>query len=583
MRRIENIAILPITAIVLIVPLIVHMKVVPIESSIRAFWFQSSFDYDFFSYYKMLFTVILVSAALLLYALNVVINRNIPRKSNYYIPLVIYIIFVVLSTLFSQYKSIALFGFMNRYEGMLALLSYAFLIFLVINIVKNEEQIKLILLSLIISSFVIGLIGVFQYYGLDFFKSSLGKRIMLPVNYREFISGVDIKFGNFSIYSTLYNPNYVGSYSSMILMLCIPFIVFSKNRVYTLLAGGTACIMFANLIGCGSRAGLAGVLISTIFFVILAWRGILKNLKRILFFMLFITFIYYSMNTVSHGKISYNYTQKNINQITNNSVSQNGTLIDVVSEGNAIKIITSTEVLIIKCIEGKIHFEDDKGSVLALKNENGKFLVLNQRYKHYQLSYDYDLKILSVARGDKKLKFLVNDDRFMLLNNNGEPDFITPIEKIGFKGYEHFGSGRGYIWSRSLPLIKKTIFIGKGPDTFALYFPQNDYIGKLITFNDMGIIIDKPHNFYIQTAINTGVVSCTALIVMFVMYISKSIRKYRRKNPESFQQITGVGLLFSVSSYLMTSAFNDSVISVAPVFWVLFALGIYINDFTAAP
>jgi len=38
---------------------------------------------------------------------------------------------------------------------------------------------------------------------------------------------------------------------------------------------------------------------------------------------------------------------------------------------------------------------------------------------------------------------------------------------------------RGYIWSRSLPLLRNTILVGYGPDTFAMNFPQHDIAGKV--------------------------------------------------------------------------------------------------------
>ena len=43
---------------------------------------------------------------------------------------------------------------------------------------------------------------------------------------------------------------------------------------------------------------------------------------------------------------------------------------------------------------------------------------------------------------------------------------------------ERLGSGRGYIWSRSIPLIKQAGFMGLGADTYPEYFPQNDFKGK---------------------------------------------------------------------------------------------------------
>ncbi|HMA60603.1 MAG TPA: hypothetical protein VKN64_09940 [Halanaerobiales bacterium] len=60
------------------------------------------------------------------------------------------------------------------------------------------------------------------------------------------------------------------------------------------------------------------------------------------------------------------------------------------------------------------------------------------------------------------------------------------------------GLSRGFIWSRSLPLLKETWLLGFGADTYPIYFPQDDNVGKLITFDKTRKIMDKPHNMYLR-------------------------------------------------------------------------------------
>lgn len=101
-----------------------------------------------------------------------------------------------------------------------------------------------------------------------------------------------------------------------------------------------------------------------------------------------------------------------------------------------------------------------------------------------------------------------------------------PVEAFGFEGREKMGSSRAYIWSISLPLLKHMIFAGYGPDTFAIYFPQYDYIGRLKAYGTTSIIVDKPHDLYIKNVINTGVLSLIALLVLFTGYFVQSVRVY---------------------------------------------------------
>ncbi|MBX6396618.1 MAG: O-antigen ligase family protein, partial [Alicyclobacillaceae bacterium] len=57
------------------------------------------------------------------------------------------------------------------------------------------------------------------------------------------------------------------------------------------------------------------------------------------------------------------------------------------------------------------------------------------------------------------------------------------------------GTGRVYIWQRTLEMIAEKPWLGHGLDTFMFYFPQDDP-EKNANLSDFNIIVDKPHNFY---------------------------------------------------------------------------------------
>jgi O-antigen ligase len=139
-----------------------------------------------------------------------------------------------------------------------------------------------------------------------------------------------------------------------------------------------------------------------------------------------------------------------------------------------------------------------------------------------------------------------------------------------FDGYERAGSGRGYIWSRTLPLLKDYIFIGSGPDSFVFEFPQDDIVGKMNFMHNTYIIVDKPHNLYLQMAINSGIISLILFLIAagyFVLVGFYKIFKGYLLDP------LAVGIYLSIVGYLATSFFNDSVVSIAPIFWIFFGYG----------
>ena len=152
----------------------------------------------------------------------------------------------------------------------------------------------------------------------------------------------------------------------------------------------------------------------------------------------------------------------------------------------------------------------------------------------------------------------------------------TPALRAFAKKYGHLASGRGYIWDRTLPLLKKYFWLGSGPDTFAIAFPNGD----LVSMNNFGYgnqLMTKPHCMYLQIAVQTGVPSLIALLIFWGWYIVSSFRLYWKNSFEGYLSKFGVAILASVIGYLIMGLTNDSSITVAPIFFVLTGMGLGIN------
>ena len=126
-------------------------------------------------------------------------------------------------------------------------------------------------------------------------------------------------------------------------------------------------------------------------------------------------------------------------------------------------------------------------------------------------------------------------------------------------------------------ILPNVIFKGYGPDNYCLAFPQDDFIAKLNAGYNANDIIDKPHNMYLQIAINTGMISLLALLTLWGIYIISSFKLYFKTNYDSLAKIVGVSCTLSVIGYLVAGLFNDHIVSVSPLFWIILGLGISIN------
>ena len=153
---------------------------------------------------------------------------------------------------------------------------------------------------------------------------------------------------------------------------------------------------------------------------------------------------------------------------------------------------------------------------------------------------------------------------------------IVSAEAFGFENHQRSFSGRGYIWSRTLPLLKDHIFLGSGPDTFVLEFPQDDYLHmRKNGFADT--IMTKPHSWYLQVGVQTGVISLLCLLAFYIWYAVQSVRLYAFRKLSTQTEAFGMAAFIGSIGYMISGISNDSMVVTAPVFWGLMGLGVAAN------
>ncbi|HVI42366.1 MAG TPA: hypothetical protein VM577_17060, partial [Anaerovoracaceae bacterium] len=129
-------------------------------------------------------------------------------------------------------------------------------------------------------------------------------------------------------------------------------------------------------------------------------------------------------------------------------------------------------------------------------------------------------------------------------------------------------------------MLKDTMILGHGADTYCIFFPHDDYVGKYNsgTFStNINIIVDKPHNMYFGATVGTGGISVLALLALWGIYLVQSFNIYRREHFTSFTSYAGAGIFFGICGFLVSALVNDSTVSVMPMFYGLLGTGISIN------
>lgn len=575
---------LPIIIMIAIVPLIVRGKLVILDTMRYLFWRGEHVQFDAFTYWKAALIIVTFIISLLIYVILMKkkkITYNLEKK--YAIPLLVMIVTLVLSSVFAIDKTTAILGFPDMTQGFFVLLAYIFTVIYVSTIVGTERSVEIILKSFAILIIVEGVLGVGQYFGHDFFKTELGQNIITPNNI-TLTEGMKFMFGPKTIYATMFNTNFVGSFAVMAIPVMFAMVASSKkwiDRIIYMIALVSA--LFISF-GCNSRAGYVGLIAGTVFTIILMRRYIVKKWKISIFVIALAIISLFVLNKISDGYLLQRIQTLNIfsDEVTDRFGYKDAFYLEDLSvDGTDLTIKSNQETIVIKYDKALLNMFDENGTPLEVaKGSAGYYDIMiagkksNFAIKPNNDYAGYDIKTVEGS----VVKFMITDT-IKKITNTGN---LLPVKKYDYVEFlderGRMATTRGYIWSRSIPLIKNYIFYGAGPDNFIYAFPQGDVLGKInVMPAQMNIVVDKPHNMYIQMAINTGLISLIAFLALILIYMASVIKSMWKSNFDYAMDKVNVAILISIVGYLAAGMFNDQINSVAPIFYVLLGLGIAVN------
>ena len=609
----------PLSLLFGVLPLILHLSYFQLDPIYQTVLLGDTYQ-DFFFFYKGIFFILLTIVMLIILLVQhdkFSLCRNVFFKI-YALAGLTFITFSVLSTFLSPYKDLAIVGGPTRYEGLGIMLCYIMVMFYCYATLQDFSDYKYILYPFCCTAIVQAFIGFTQLIGRDFTKWKFIRDLLAhgefeAMNY--FTSGTKPWFPQTDPVwqGTLGNSNYSGSFVSLALPLFLFFLCVEKStKQRMLLILATVCTLFVTF-ACNSRAGLLGLGISFIFFLICINRFIPilfskakvyihVHFKRTLFIGSFIVLLLILFIGTTNVRIRFSLLLKDMAKFIN-PVTTTQTFIPVdtaklqyiETTTHSIQLQTASGPLDIRFQQGKSFFKNHLGQKLfpfILEGDTSNaYILYTPPYKGYILevfstddtTYNIRLYIdqnLSDTTFDGGIcGFVMDEVQTMPLCNywDFEPLEIEAPPTFGFKGKEKLGSGRGYIWSRSLPLLTDTLLLGVGPDMYMLAFPQNDFWGKLNVFSAPYTCVDKPHNSYLQFWINQGALTCIAFLVICITYIIHCLYLYGFKKGYTSYEWIGLGFMSSIIAYLCTSFFNDTTLSVTPLFFALLGAGMAYN------
>lgn len=523
----------------------------------------------------------------------------------------------ILSTIFSPYPEIAIWGQKNQNEGLLTVIGYIGVCFIFSRLPARSTYLKAFCIITFISATALSLIGLMQFFRSDpllngkfveFFTPEYSKQILdgiKPVLTEENWHGITCFFGN---------GNYAGCYFSMLFAFSFILFTFLEGRA-RIITGFLNILFFMNLLGSKSRAAMIATFVALLIVLLISNNHFEKKIKSVVIVFVLASLAafamdYYTLKAGNPGLFSETISKEMLYKNKVEGLSLTGKSLEVKISGAILKILSSSEGLEFydengtqisyKFLPGEIDLitrfkeiielrkkfssvkspDDNHSGSLALGKMDVFSLIFPKKHlPGFKINVCPEHGLVQVKRGDVSIFVQNTAEGFKLLDKYGQDCDVRPVESFGFRGFESFGSGRGYIWSRTLPLLKKTVFLGYGPDTFIEFFPNHDCIGKLLHLSSgLEKDVDKPHSFYLQTALHSGCLSLFVLFGLFFRYINVSIKVAKNSNLERFEFIFSRSVFAGILAYLIAMLFNDGVVSVAPIFWSFLGLGILANE-----
>ncbi len=579
-RLCSKLLLLPLMLIVSLIPIIVKMHTFSTNLTGYDWAPNQKYAVDFFLYYKQWCFVIISSVLIIIIGLRGVFDKKTLKFTKIFYPLFTYGTLSLISTIISKYRLFGFSGYIEQFENVFCIIGYVLVIYYCYLIIESEYELRLLINALAVGALLVGIFGTFQFLGFDYFNNKLFQSFIFQTG--TDMSTLDFTFESNRVYSTLFNPNYVGVYFSLLIPLFTSLLFFSSKLYQYFLYSAVILTSSICLLGSQSKTGLLSIIFSVILLVIF----LRKKLIRLWYIVIPIaTLVVLSLSL--YNLAMNNKLINSINNAFNIAKVEMPDLSLVNTSDQGVDITYKNNLL-------RISLNADHNLILSDSNNNiVEYIICDSIDSTGILVQPQDLRFSDILIAnyvnDSAIDFcLFIKDDVLPFSTKAVPNtytFYNQFEKfspfltaksIDFRGYERFGTNRGFIWSRTIPLISNYILLGSGADSFAFAYPQYDYVYlKHFGFNNS--IVSKPHNLYLQISIQSGLLSLIAFLSFFIIYIVQSLKLYFKCSFNDFKAQIGISTLIAIISFLFTGLSNDSSITVSPVFYTVVGIGIAAN------
>lgn len=472
-------------AVIILVPLLIGGHVTEVVSPLIADTDQlmSGEKVDFFTFYKFiaLVTLTIIATGLFLYKLFF-LNYRLPKRLVLCF-FAIFIVAIVISTMFSPTKTIALYGQYSRTDGGVSYICYVLLMFVAIHTKYSKKIVEHVLYAfypLVIINFVLTTMNFTGHDALIYGPVITALTFWAP----EIVVGEGSQ-----LLGTLNHWNYMSGMFAIVTILYLSWVVIDTNKVGRVINFVFALLAMSTMLIAMSASGFVTFVCFTPLIIWLAIKS--SNKKSALLYLL--TFY-----------------------------------------------ILTAGILHILSVKDPEVWDESVGFFLP---ENP---YIDEQSVHTSIKRTNSLNLLN---------------QFSSKAFAAESTFTLPELPENHWGP---GTGRIYIWQKTLQLVEKRPLFGYGLDTLMYNFPHYD-IEAQANLNEV-TIVDKPHSLYVGIVYGTGIIGLIGFlgIIINIAWIAlKTIFSYNKLSTPI------VILCIAWLAFLFQALFNDSLPGTATPLFII--------------
>lgn len=508
----------------------------------------------FMTDYCMQFHEILVFLAgciLLLYWLGERIFPDSPpespllREKSARLPLIfagVYLLFAIASAIFSEHGGISFWGIATESEGIAAVFGYVML-FLGGYCFLRGDKLRFLSAGALTAAAIMTVL-----YLIELISGQQMSELVWGI--RDFRTGTALLFGS---------PVACSEYAILLFPVLLMSGAASEKKVMRLVYSIAAGVMLCIAVTSYSTAAFAGLILAVVLCaVVLLFTSCGKKALYSAAAVVPLLII-----TAADPSGTFGALFASANNAGTYSHGDCYLLTDIDISGGELTLFSGELELEIKLTDSGAEAYGN-GEFLCDINEEmtampGKYSKASARLTNGLLQFDLGY--------DDTIEFQAMDGEITYIGLNGylvpEPAHSAFPELSEYYG---FGTGRGYIWLNSLPMLRDCIILGKGPGQFAYGFPQSDIVGMLNTHGTTALLTDKPHNLYLGIAISDGIPALAAFLCLAFLAVKRSVPALREP--------LRAGAAISVLCFLLMGIANDSSAVYSSLFWVLAGISV---------